>query len=80
MDSNATGHATHAVTRLRYDCRGKLERLLGCPGASRQCSCSICLGVPKQGAMDFLNPLLSAGMIERVGTLKNGRYILKPAG
>lgn len=35
------------------------------------------LGVSKQGAMDALNPLLVAGLIERVGTLKNGRYILK---
>ncbi len=35
------------------------------------------LGVSKQGAMDTLNPLLEAGLIERVGTLKNGRYVLK---
>jgi len=35
------------------------------------------LGVSKQGAMDVLNPLMEAGLIERVGTLKNGRYVLK---
>lgn len=35
------------------------------------------LGVSKQGAMDALNPLMEAGLIERVGTLKNGRYVLK---
>ena len=35
------------------------------------------LGVSKQGAMDTLNPLIEAGLIERVGTLKNGRYVLK---
>jgi predicted transcriptional regulator len=35
------------------------------------------LCVSKQGAMDALNPLLEAGLIDRVGTLKNGRYILK---
>ncbi len=35
------------------------------------------LGVSKQGAMDTLNPLIEAGLIERVGTMKNGRYILK---
>ncbi len=35
------------------------------------------LGVSKQGAMDALNPLIAAGLIERVGTLKNGRYLLK---
>jgi len=35
------------------------------------------LGVSRQGAMDTLNPLVDAGLVERVGTLKNGRYILK---
>jgi DNA-binding Lrp family transcriptional regulator len=35
------------------------------------------VGVSKQGAMDILNPLLEAGLIERIGTLKNGRYVLK---
>jgi Fic family protein len=35
------------------------------------------LGISKQGAMDVLNPLIEAGLIERVGTLKNGRYVLK---
>lgn len=35
------------------------------------------LGVSKQGAMDTLNPLIEAGLIERVGTLKHGRYVLK---
>lgn len=35
------------------------------------------LGLSKQGAMDALNPLLAAGLIQRIGTLKNGRYVLK---
>jgi Fic family protein len=35
------------------------------------------LGVSKQGAMDALNPLIKAGLIKRVGTPKNGRYVLK---
>jgi Fic family protein len=35
------------------------------------------LGVSKQGAMDLLRPLMRAGLVRRVGTLKNGRYILK---
>jgi len=35
------------------------------------------LGVSKQGAMDMLRPLMKAGLVRRVGTLKNGRYILK---
>lgn len=35
------------------------------------------LGVSKQGAMGLLGPLLKAGLIKRVGTLKHGRYVLK---
>ena len=35
------------------------------------------LAISKQGAMDLLRPLLEAGLIERVGTLKHGRYVLK---
>ena len=35
------------------------------------------LGVSKQGAMDLLRPLIKAGLVKRVGTLKNGRYVLK---
>ena len=35
------------------------------------------LNISKQGAMDLLRPLIKAGLIKRVGTLKNGRYILK---
>lgn len=34
------------------------------------------LGVTKQGALKLLNPLLTAGMVRRVGTRKSGRYIL----
>jgi Fic family protein len=35
------------------------------------------LGVSRQGAMDVLNPLLKAGMVKRIGTTKNGRYVLQ---
>ena len=35
------------------------------------------LRISKQGAMDLLRPLLKAGLIKRVGTLKHGRYLLK---
>jgi Fic family protein len=34
------------------------------------------LGISKQGAMDLLRPLLEAGLVKRIGTLKNGRYVL----
>ena len=35
------------------------------------------LAISKQGAMDLIRPLLEAQMIERIGTLKNGRYVLR---
>jgi predicted HTH transcriptional regulator len=35
------------------------------------------LKVSKQGAMDLLRPLMKAGLVKRVGTLKHGRYVLK---
>lgn len=35
------------------------------------------LGVSRQGAMDLLRPLLDAGVVERVGGSKTGRYVLK---
>ncbi len=37
------------------------------------------LGISKQGAMDLLRPLLEAGLVEKVGGKKTGRYILKSA-
>ncbi len=35
------------------------------------------LSISKQGAMDLLNPLLDAGLVEKIGGKKSGRYILK---
>lgn len=34
------------------------------------------LGITKQGAMKILNPLITAGLIRRIGTRKSGRYVL----
>ncbi|THJ25260.1 MAG: Fic family protein [Nitrospira sp. CG24E] len=34
------------------------------------------LGISKQGAMDLLNPLLEAGLVQRSGTKKSGHYRL----
>ena len=34
------------------------------------------LAVSLQGAMDALNPLPKAGLVKRIGTTKNGRYVL----
>jgi Fic family protein len=35
------------------------------------------LGISRQGAMDLINPLMEAGIIEKVGTKKTGRYRLR---
>ena len=34
------------------------------------------VGVSKQGALDLLRPLIRAGLVKRIGTKKEGRYIL----
>ena len=38
------------------------------------------LAVSKQGAMDLLRPLLAAGLVEKIGGKKTGRYLLKQLG
>jgi Fic family protein len=35
------------------------------------------MGLSKQGTLNLLNPLLDAGLVERIGTRKTGRYVLK---
>lgn len=35
------------------------------------------LKVSKQGAMNLLHPLMEAGLVEKLGTKKSGRYVLK---
>lgn len=35
------------------------------------------LGVSRQGAMDLLRPLLEAGLVEKIGGKKTGRYVLR---
>ena len=35
------------------------------------------LGVTRQGAVKLLGPLMKAGLIERIGTRKTGKYVLK---
>ncbi len=35
------------------------------------------LAISKQGAMDLLRPLLEAGLVEKVGGKKTGRYVLR---
>jgi hypothetical protein len=35
------------------------------------------LAISRQGAMDLLRPLLEAGLVEKIGGKKTGRYSLK---
>jgi len=35
------------------------------------------LGVSKQGTLDLLRPLIAAGLVEKIGTQKTGRYALR---
>ena len=35
------------------------------------------LDVSRQGAMDLLRPLIDAGLVEKLGTKKSGRYVLR---
>ena len=37
------------------------------------------LSVSRQGAMDLLRPLLVAGLVEKIGGKKTGRYALRRA-
>jgi predicted HTH transcriptional regulator len=55
----------------------QLLKLLGQSGGMTPAELWAALNVSKQGAMDLLRPLLKAGLVQRVGTLKSGRYLLK---
>ena len=55
----------------------QLLKRLGKSGGMTPSELWAALKVSKQGAMDLLRPLLKAGLVKRVGTLKTGRYVLK---
>lgn len=60
--------------------RPKQERLLGLlasQGSMAPSEIWDALGVSRQGAMNLINPLLDAGLIQKVGTKKTGRYRLR---
>lgn len=67
-------------SRVRLVLRPKQEQLLQMlrtRGAMAPAEIWEGLNISKQGAMDLLRPLMKAGLIKRVGTLKHGRYVLK---
>jgi Fic family protein len=57
----------------------QLLRLLRDHGSMAPSELWSALRISKQGAMDLLRPLLDAGLVEKIGTKKTGRYALKNA-
>ena len=55
----------------------KLLHLLRDHGSMAPSELWSALRISKQGAMDLLRPLISAGLVEKIGTKKTGRYALK---
>lgn len=80
--SSSTCRAAHLLVRPGYTYPSRADatrmfRVLMCPPAGylsthqdRQ------LEVSRQGAMDLLHPLLEAGLVEKIGGKKTGRYAL----
>jgi Fic family protein len=54
----------------------QLLKLLGQRGSLTPTEIRAELKISKQGAMDLIHPLVKAGLVKRVGTLKTGRYTL----
>jgi Fic family protein len=54
----------------------QLLRLLRDQGSLAPSEIWKALGVSRQGAMNLLKPLLEAGLVEKVGSKKTGRYVL----
>lgn len=55
----------------------KLLHLLRDHGSMAPSELWVALRISKQGAMDLLRPLIAAGLVEKIGTKKTGRYALK---
>ena len=55
----------------------QLLKLLRDHGSMAPAELWAALGVSRQGAMDLLRPLLEAGLVEKIGGKKTGRYTLK---
>ncbi len=70
------GSAEKLVLRPRQE---QLLHLLRDHGGMAPAEIWAALGVSRQGAMDLLRPLLDAGVVEKVGGNKTGRYMLKNA-
>lgn len=68
----------HSPVRLMLRPRQEqLLKLLADHGSMAPAELWKALGISKQGAMDLLHPLLEAGIVEKTGGKKTGRYSLK---
>jgi Fic family protein len=70
---SANAGATRVILRPRQE---QLLNLLRSRGPLTPRELWEGLGVSKQGATDLLRPLVKAGLVKRVGTLKSGKYLL----
>lgn len=68
------GAAEKLVLRPRQE---QLLHLLRDHGGMAPAEIRAALSVSRQGAMDLLRPLLDAGVVEKVGGNKTGRYVLR---
>jgi Fic family protein len=68
------GTPERLVLRPRQE---RLLQLLRDQGSLAPAEIWAALGVSRQGAMDLLRPLIDAGLVEKVGTRKTGRYVLR---
>ena len=55
----------------------RLMQLLRDHGSMSPAELWVALGISRQGAMDLLNSLLEAGLVEKIGSKKTGRYVLR---
>ncbi len=72
--------ALHVDASQKLVLRPRQERLLQLlrdQGSMAPADIWAALGVSKQGAMDLLHPLLDAGLVEKIGSKKTGRYALR---
>lgn len=69
-----SGSREKLVLRPRQE---QLLRLLRDHGSMAPGEIWKALGVSRQGAMDLLRPLLDAGLVEKLGGKKTGRYVLR---
>ena len=71
---SASGSRTRLVLRPKQE---QLLQLLRARGSLSPREIWDGLAISKQGAMDLIRPLVKAKLVKRVGTLKNGRYVLR---